>query len=88
MGAAARPEPLGSLQALAVPTLVLNGARDVTSRIASGLALASAVPGARHHVIADAGHLANFDDPAAYEAALRGFIAAIPEAAAPLSHFV
>jgi pimeloyl-ACP methyl ester carboxylesterase len=69
-----RPEPLRELHALAVPTLVLNGASDLPSRIESGVALANAMPGARHHSFAGAGHLANLDDPKAYEAAIRAFV--------------
>jgi pimeloyl-ACP methyl ester carboxylesterase len=71
--AAPRPEPLHHLHALAVPTLVLNGASDLPSRIEAGAALASAVPGARQHIIADAGHLASLDAPAAYADVLRAF---------------
>ena len=76
--AAPRPAPLGNLGTLAVPTLVLNGASDLPSRIESGVALATAVPGARHHVLAGAGHLANLDDPGAYEAAIRAFVDKLP----------
>jgi 3-oxoadipate enol-lactonase len=74
LDAVPRPAPLGALGALAVPALVLNGASDLPSRIEAGAALASAIPGARHHTIAGAGHLANLDDPLAYERALRGFV--------------
>jgi 3-oxoadipate enol-lactonase len=75
---APRPAPLGHLGALAVPTLVLNGASDLPSRIDSGVALANAVSGARHHTLAGAGHLANLDDPPAYEAAIRAFVDGLP----------
>jgi pimeloyl-ACP methyl ester carboxylesterase len=71
---APRPEPLRNLHALAVPTLVLNGASDLPSRIDAGVALASALPGARHHSFVGAGHLANLDDPVAYEAEIRAFV--------------
>lgn len=71
---APRPEPLGDLRALAVPVLVLNGAADLPSRIDAGVALANAVPHGRHHVFSSAGHLANLDDPAAYEAMIRAFV--------------
>jgi 3-oxoadipate enol-lactonase len=76
--AAPRPEPLRNLHARAVPTLVLNGASDLPSRIDAGVALASAVPGARHHTLLDAGHLANLDDPAAYAAEIRTFVGELP----------
>jgi pimeloyl-ACP methyl ester carboxylesterase len=76
--AAPRPAPLGNVGALGVPTLVLNGASDLPSRIESGAALANALPNARQHVLAGAGHLANLDDPPAYEAAIRAFIAGLP----------
>jgi pimeloyl-ACP methyl ester carboxylesterase len=53
---------------------VLNGASDLPSRIDAGAALASALPGASHHTLVDAGHLANLDDPAGYEAVIRAFV--------------
>lgn len=62
--------PLGDVGALAAPVLVLNGEHDLPSRVAAGRALAGAVPGGRHRLLRDAGHLASLDEPAAYEAAL------------------
>jgi 3-oxoadipate enol-lactonase len=72
-----RPEPLRELHALVMPALVLNGASDLPSRIEAGVALASALPRARHHTLFDAGHLANLDDPVGYEAEIRALIEAV-----------
>lgn len=72
------PAPLGDVRTLAVPALVLNGEHDLPSRIAAGVALAKALPNAQHRVLRDAGHLANLDDPLAYEAALQAFVEALP----------
>jgi 3-oxoadipate enol-lactonase len=68
------PSALTTLQTLAVPALVINGEHDLESRRASGAALATALPGARHSVIAGAAHLPNLDNPAAYDDALQRFI--------------
>ncbi|HTV22002.1 MAG TPA: alpha/beta hydrolase, partial [Polyangiaceae bacterium] len=62
--------PLGDVRALAVPALVLNGEHDLPSRIDAGVELATVLPAARHELLAQAGHLANIDDPDAYTAAI------------------
>jgi len=46
----------GGLADLAMPTLVIHGARDALVPVAAGRFLAAAIPGARIEVIADAGH--------------------------------
>jgi 3-oxoadipate enol-lactonase len=68
------PSVLAALQTLAVPALVINGEHDLESRRTSGAALATALPRARHSVIAGAAHLPNLDNPAAYDDALQRFI--------------
>jgi 3-oxoadipate enol-lactonase len=77
------PAPIGDVRALAVPTLVLNGEHDLPSRVAAGIALAKALPNGRHQLLGGAGHLANLDDPPAYEAALRAFVDTLESGGAP-----
>lgn len=57
-----------------VPTLVVNGAHDMS--LAAGKDTASLVPGAVHAVIDGAGHACNIEDPAAFDDAVIGFLSA------------
>ena len=77
LGAAAPLAPLGDVQKLTLPALVLNGEADLPSRVEAGAALARALPNARHEVLAHAGHLANLDDPEAYALAIEAFASGI-----------
>lgn len=65
-----------SLPAVAVPTLVLVGSRDEPFLAATDY-MASKIPGARKAVIPDAGHAANLDQPAAFNAAVDDFLATL-----------
>ncbi|HEY8153850.1 MAG TPA: alpha/beta hydrolase [Myxococcota bacterium] len=56
------------------PALILAGETDAPS-VASGRALAAALPRARLVVIPDAGHVVNLQRPEAFNAALLGFLA-------------
>jgi len=64
--------------AVKAPTLVLHGGLDEMVTAADANALAGAIGGARRADLADAGHLANIDDPAGFAAALKGFLAGRP----------
>ena len=69
------------LPGLAVPTLVINGAHDVS--LAAGKETARLIPGARHVEIPGTGHACNIEDPARFDAAVIGFLAPLglwPEA--------
>jgi pimeloyl-ACP methyl ester carboxylesterase len=56
------------------PVLVLNGAEDSQARLRIGMRLATVLPNACRVVLADAGHLACLDQPAAYADALCAFL--------------
>jgi pimeloyl-ACP methyl ester carboxylesterase len=62
-----------SLPAVAVPAVVIVGAND-TPFLAASDYMATKIPGARKVVIEDAGHSANIDQPAAFNATLLGFL--------------
>lgn len=62
------------LDGVSVPTLVLVGALDEPFLRASDV-MAARIPGAELVTIPDAGHLANLDQPAAFQAALLSFLA-------------
>lgn len=66
----------GDLPRIAVPTLVVAGDTDPATPPAMGEAVAAAIPGARFEVLADCAHLANIEQPAAFDAAVFGFLAA------------
>ncbi|GIW13418.1 MAG: alpha/beta hydrolase [Tepidiforma sp.] len=66
-----------SLESIAVPTLVLVGERDEPFLGATDY-MAAKIPGARKVVIPGAGHAANIDNPAAFNAAVLEFLAALP----------
>ena len=59
--------------AVAAPTLVIGGARDISTPPAQTEALAASIPGARH-VLLDAAHLSNVERPEAFAAALRNHL--------------
>jgi pimeloyl-ACP methyl ester carboxylesterase len=69
-----------SLDAIGVPTLVLVGANDKNFLAATDY-MAAKIPGAAKAVIADAGHAANLHQPAAFNAAVEAFLAALPKVA-------
>jgi 3-oxoadipate enol-lactonase len=60
--------------AVDVPTLVLCGAEDVVTPPALSEQLAKLIPGARMELIGAAGHLANAEQPAAFNAAIDRFL--------------
>ena len=62
-----------SLPSIAVPAVVIVGAND-TPFLAASDYMAAKIPGAKKVVIPDAGHSANLDQPAAFNAALLDFL--------------
>jgi pimeloyl-ACP methyl ester carboxylesterase len=65
-----------SLDKVAVPAMVLVGANDTPFINASGY-MANKIPGAKLVTIPDAGHAANIDQPAAFNAAVEAFLAEV-----------
>ena len=70
-----RPDRLGELAALDVPTLVVVGAED-RDFLAAAERMGGAIPGAHHVVIPDAAHSPQFEHPEAWWAAVSTFLAA------------
>lgn len=70
------PAVIDSLPGIALPTLVLAGADD-TPFIGATDYMAAKIPGATKAVIPNAGHAANLDQPAAFNAAVDGFLAGL-----------
>ena len=69
---------LGACANLAVPVLLVDGAHDVRPRWAVD-SLERALPAVRRVMLEGAGHLPWVDEPAAFRAAVIGFLTAAPE---------
>lgn len=70
-----------ALAEIRVPTLVLAGERDRNAPPAMMERMAARIPGARYVCLAQAGHLANVEQPAAFDAALDAFLDALEPSA-------
>ena len=66
---------LDGLAQVRCPTLVLAGARDVGATPAMGQAIAERVAAAQFELLAEASHLSSAEQPARFEAAVRGLLA-------------
>jgi pimeloyl-ACP methyl ester carboxylesterase len=69
-------EPGEALGAITAPTLVISGSEDAATPPAQGELLERGIPGARLAVMAGAGHLANLEQPEAFDRLLLGHLAA------------
>ncbi len=70
---------ISSLPDVKVPAIVIVGAED-TPFLAASDYMAAKIPGCQKVVIPGAGHAANIDQPAAFNAALTGFLAGLKAA--------
>ena len=68
--------PREVLAMLSMPVLAMTGEHDTPWRRACAAALAATAPRARHAEIANAGHLANADNPDGFNAAVAHFLRA------------
>lgn len=64
------------LASIDVPTLVMCGERDVIAPLALSKVIADAVRGSRLEIVPDAGHVANADNPEAFNRLLHDFVSA------------
>lgn len=69
-----RPDATPTLGAIRVPALVLVGSEDVLTPPSMAQTLAQGIRGARLQIISGAGHLANLEKPAEFNAAVRAFL--------------
>jgi 3-oxoadipate enol-lactonase len=72
-----RPDATSGLAGIAVPTLVVVGEDDSITPPAAAEALAEGIPGARLILVPAAGHLANLENPEAFNQALGDFLAGL-----------
>jgi 3-oxoadipate enol-lactonase len=73
-----RPWPIDALERLTMPVLVMAGERDVPGFREMSAVLARRIPGAHYHVVADAGHMINMEQPAAVNELLARFLEQLP----------
>ena len=72
-----RPDANAGLKSIAVPTLVLVGEGDTVTPGLSAANLAAQIRGSRLVPVPGAGHLSNVENPAAFNAAVREFLAQV-----------
>jgi pimeloyl-ACP methyl ester carboxylesterase len=72
-----RPDSFATLQGVMVPTLIVTGEEDALTPVDDARKMHAAQPKAELVIIPAAGHLANLETPAAFNAALSGFLARV-----------
>lgn len=72
-----RADSTALLAQVSVPTLVITGAEDEMIPVEESRRIAGAIRGARLVIVPGAGHLANLEQPEAFNAALNDFLAAL-----------
>jgi 3-oxoadipate enol-lactonase len=73
-GMAERPDSVGDLKTINVPTLIVIGEEDVLSTIADGELMRQNIAGSQLKVISKAGHYAPWEQPEAVGTVLRQFL--------------
>jgi len=73
-GLASRPEMLDALAQVDLPTLVLVGSEDAVTTPDDARDLAAVIQGATLVVLQGAGHMSCWEDPAAFNTAVRNFL--------------
>src|SRR5262249_56161359 len=63
-----------TLREIRVPTLIVCGEEDVITPPGEAEAMHAAIAGSTLELVPKAGHLANLEDPAAFNRALEGFL--------------
>ncbi len=71
---AARPDAVPGLSKIKVPTAVLIGSQDKITPLQYAQTMSTRIPGAELHIIPDAGHFSNAENPAAFNGSLVSFL--------------
>ncbi|WP_279579622.1 alpha/beta fold hydrolase [Fodinicola feengrottensis] len=74
---AARPDSIELLESARVPALVIVGDEDQIASVADAEAMADALPKVTMARLMAAGHLSAMEDPRAFNAAVRDFVAGL-----------
>jgi 3-oxoadipate enol-lactonase len=72
-----RPDSFATLQSVTAPTLIVTGEEDALTPVDDARKMHASQPKAELVIIPAAGHLANLEAPAAFNAALAGFLARV-----------
>ncbi len=79
-GMAERPDSVGTLKTMNVPTLIIGGDEDLASPLADAEVMRRNIPGSELKVISRAGHYAIFEQPHAVGSLLRQFLDGVSHA--------
>jgi len=71
---AARPDAVPGLSKITAPTAVIVGSQDKITPLPLSEVMRSRIPGAELHIIPDAGHFSNAENPAAFNERLVSFL--------------
>lgn len=71
---AARPDGVPGLAKITVPTAIIVGSQDKITPLPLSELMRSRIPGAELHIIPDAGHFSNAENPAAFNDRLVSFL--------------
>ena len=78
MAMAQRPDSTPLLPEIRCPTLIIVGEEDAITPVADSQLMAERIPGAQLVTIPGAGHLANLEQPEAFNRAVRDFLQKLP----------
>jgi 3-oxoadipate enol-lactonase len=78
MAMAERPDCVEMLPSIAVPTLIVVGEMDALTPAADSQLMAERIPGARLEVIRGAAHVANMEEPEAFNRVVADFVTSLP----------
>lgn len=74
---AERTETCTALKEIAIPTLIMCGREDVVTPLAQSEAMNAAIKGSKLHIIENAGHVSNLDQPHEFAKYLSEFLGSI-----------
>jgi 3-oxoadipate enol-lactonase len=74
---AARTDTTASLYSLTLPALILVGQHDILTPPSAANAMREKIPGAALHIIPDAAHLSNLENPGVFNQHLLSFLAKV-----------
>lgn len=77
---AARTDTTASLANIRIPTLILAGQHDVTTPPQDAQAMHARIPGSELHIIPDAAHMSNLENPDAFNGHLLTFLTRVAAA--------
>ena len=76
---AGRTDTTPSLPSISVPTLILVGEKDAVTPPSASQGMHEKIPNSEFHIIPDAAHMSNIENPAAFNRYLLNFLADLDE---------